>query len=295
MFGTTCWFAGDYEGARAHIERAIATYDYERDRHLAPDLGYDIGVNAMANLGLVLWPLGKVDRAARVVEEAVTLAVRGGHPPTVALAHGYACLLGTLRRNPRHVATHAAAVFGIAREHGLPVWLASAKFFGGLARWWSDDRDDQAEMREGQALFHEMDMHLLDPLRETLLAEVDAASGEVAKGLASTDAQLAAIERTGERWFHAEALRVRGELLRMQAGVDAADVEAAFNRAMEVAAGQHAMTFQLRAATSLSRLKRDQGKRREARDLLAPLYGGFTEGFDTPDLKEAKALLEDLA
>jgi class 3 adenylate cyclase/predicted ATPase len=295
MFGTTCWFAGDYGGARAHIERAIATYDYDRDRHLAPDLGYDIGVNAMANLGLVLWPLGKVDQAARVVEEAVALAVRGGHPPTVALANSYACLLGALRRNPLPVATHAAAVFDVAREHGLPVWLASAKFYGGWARWWNGDREGQAEMREGQGLFHEMDMHLLDPLRETLLAEVDAASGEVAQGLASMDVQLGAIERTGERWFQAEALRVRGELLRTQASVDAAEVGATFNRAMEIAAGQHAMTFQLRAATSLSRLWRDQGKRREARDLLAPVYASFTEGFDTADLKEAKALLEDFA
>jgi len=150
-------------------------------------------------------------------------------------------------------------------------------------------------MREGQALFHDMDLHLLDPVRETLLAAVDAASGEVAKGLASMDTQLAAIERTGERWFQSEALRVRGELLRMEAGVDVSAVEAAFDRAMEVAAGQHAMTFQLRAATSLARLWRDQGKRREARDLLAPIYRWFTEGFDTADLEKAKALLEDPA
>ena len=295
MFGTTCWFAGDYGGAKTHIERAIATYDYERDRHLAPDLGYDVGVNAMANLALVLWPMGKVDQAARVVEEAVTFAIRGGHPPTVALANSYACLLGMLRHTPRDVTIHAAAVLDIAREHHLPVWLASAKFFGGWARWWSGDREGHADMREGQALFHDMDLHLLDPVRETLLAAVDAASGEVAKGLASMDTQLAAIERTGERWFQSEALRVRGELLRMEAGVDVSAVEAAFDRAMEVAAGQHAMTFQLRAATSLARLWRDQGKRREARDLLAPIYRWFTEGFDTADLEKAKALLEDPA
>jgi predicted ATPase len=295
MVGTTRWYAGDYAGARTHVERAVATYDYQRDRHLASDLGYDIGVIAMVNLALVLWPMGEVDRAAHVVEEAVSLAVCSEHPPTAALAHWYACLLAALGRNPRQVAGYAAAVLDLAREHGLPVGLASAKFFGGWARWWSGEREGQAEMREGQALFDEMDLHLFDPLRKTLLAEVDAALGQVAKSLASMDAQLTAIERRGERWFHAEAHRVRGELLLMRTGVYGPHVEAAFMRAIEVAAEQRAMSFRLRASTSLARLWRDQGKRTEARDLLAPIYDGFTEGFDTPDLKEAKALLEELA
>jgi predicted ATPase len=140
-----------------------------------------------------------------------------------------------------------------------------------------------------------MGLYLLDPFHETLLAEVEAASGQVAAGLASLDTQLDAIERTGERWFHAEALRVRGELLLMQTRVDTACVEGAFMRAMEVAADQHATSFRLRASISLARLWRDQGRRREARDLLAPVYGWFTEGFDTPDLREANALLDELA
>jgi class 3 adenylate cyclase/predicted ATPase len=294
LYGTTCWYAGDYAGARDHIERAIATYDYERDRHLASDLGYDAGVIAMANFALVLWPMGEVDRAARVIEEAVNLAMRSEHPPTAALAHGYACLLAALRRNPHQVVPHAAVVSDLAREHGLPVWLACAKFFSGWARGWTGDPEGQAEMREGQTLFHEMDLHLLDPIRGTLLAEVDAASGQIAAALASMDAQLAAIDRTGECWSYAETLRVRGELLLMRTGIDPLGAEAAFKRATEVAAEQRAMSFRLRASTSLARLWRDQGKRTEARDLLAPIYGWFTEGFDAPDLKEAKALLDGL-
>jgi len=295
MFGTTCWFAGDYVGARSHIERALATYDYERDRHLASDLGYDIAVIAMLNLAVVLWPMGQVERAVHLVEEALRLAARGGHVPTTVLAHGYTCLLAAIRRNPDQAAAHAAATSALAREHAMPLWLAHSKFYGGWARWWTGDRDGQTEMQQGMALFDEMDLHLLAPFRETLLAEAKAASGEFATGLRSLDAQLAAIERTGERWFHAEALRVRGELLLMQTRGDAADVEDAFLRAIEVAADQRAASFQLRASTSLARLWRDQGKRTEARDLLAPIYSWFTEGFDTPDLKEAKALLDELS
>jgi class 3 adenylate cyclase/predicted ATPase len=291
IFGTTCWFAGDYVGARAHTERALATYDYERDRHLAADLGYDIGVIAMVNLALVLWPMGYVDRAAGLVEEALRLAARSGHVPTTVLAHGYACLLAAIRRNHAQVAAHAAAVAALAREHAMPLWLAHTRFYGGWARWWTGDRGGDAEMREGMALFREMGLHLLEPFRETLLAEVKAASGEAA----TADAQLAAVERTGERWFHAEVLRVRGELLLRRTSVDTPGAEAAFISAIDVATVQQAMSFRLRAASSLARLWRDHGKRAQARDLLAPIYDWFTEGFDTLDLKEAKALLEELS
>ena len=175
----------------------------------------------------------------------------------------------------------------------MPNWLGFAKFH--LA-WAAGRRNPQAitEMRAGLALEREIDFRLMQPLYGTLLAEVEADAGQPDAGLRTVDEQLVAIRQTGERWFEAEVHRARGEILLKRAPANTAPAEEAFLTAIAIAQQHKARSLELRAVISLARLWRDQGKRDEARDLLAPVYGWFTEGFDTLDLKEAKALLDEL-
>ena len=126
------------------------------------------------------------------------------------------------------------------------------------------------------------------------LAEAYGKAGQVEEGLAALAETLAVVNRTGERFYEAEAHRLQGELLRMQ-GADLGEVEACFRQAIQVARQQQAKSWELRAVMSLCRLWQEQGKREEARQMLAEIYGWFTEGFDTPDLREARVLLEELS
>ena len=136
---------------------------------------------------------------------------------------------------------------------------------------------------------------ILRPRAVSYLAEAYALAGAIDEGLRLSAEALTMIEATGEQWDKVELHRIQGELLRRRPGTDLGECEECFQGALALARRQGSRGFELRAASSLARLWRDQGKRIEARDLLAPIYGWFTEGFDTPDLKEAKALLDELA
>jgi predicted ATPase len=149
-------------------------------------------------------------------------------------------------------------------------------------------------MRQGIALAREHGIGLAMPLYGLLLAEAEAEAGQIDTGLTRLDELLPEIERTGQRWIEAQLNRVRGELLIRHKPAETAAAEDAFMRSVAVARHQQTKTFELQAATSLARLWRGQGKRSEARDLLAPMHCWFTEGFDTLDLEEAKALLDEL-
>jgi class 3 adenylate cyclase/tetratricopeptide (TPR) repeat protein len=139
VFGITRWYEGDYVAARLHLEQAVASYDYERDRHLASRFGYDPGVVATFFLGLVLWPLGEVDRAAYLTEKAFSLAVRCGSIPTLACAHTYTSAFAAIRRKSGQAIEHARALLALAREHELPQWLMHGTFLHGWARWCGGD------------------------------------------------------------------------------------------------------------------------------------------------------------
>ena len=250
----------------------------------------------MINLAHVLWPLGELERARRLVEEALTLAIRSGHVPTMAYGQYYKCLFEAVARNAARAMPHADALVGLSREHGLPFFLTSGIFYHGWTRWHAGDREaGTAEMRQGIALAREHGIGLAMPLYGLLLAEAEAEAGQIDTGLIRLDELIPEIERTGQRWIEAQLNRVRGELLIRYKPAETAAAEDAFMRSVAVARHQQTKTFELQAATSLARLWRGQGKRSEARDLLAPMYCWFTEGFDTLDLKEAKALLDELS
>jgi predicted ATPase len=169
--------------------------------------------------------------------------------------------------------------------------LADASFYHGWARWCAGDGDGEAAMREGLALWNEMHYRLFAPLTGTLLAECEAEAGRAEVGLATLDAQLAAIEQTGERWFDAEVHRVRGELLLKQRRPDVAAAEAAFMRAIEIARSQQTRIFELRASLSLAKLHQTTGRDQVASELLVPALVGFKAGPEVPEVEEAQRLL----
>jgi tetratricopeptide (TPR) repeat protein len=291
VFGVTCWFQGDYGSARTHLEQALATYDHEPDQSADLRFVFDNRVVAMGWLALVLWPLGEVDEAARLLDSALSLARQNGHVPTLAWVHAYACRFAGICRRPGQARPHAEELLGLAREHGLPMRLADGSFYRGWARWCAGDGVGRAEMCDGLALSNEMYFRVFAPLTGTLLAEREAEAGRVEIGLTTLDAQLAAIEQTGQRWFDSEVYRVRGELLLKLRQPDVAAAESAFMRAIEIARSQQTRTFELRAALSLAKLYKTTGRDQVASEVLIPALVGFNAGAEVPEVEEARRLL----
>ena len=289
VFGITSWFAGDYLSARAHLEQAVSAYSYERDHHLAARFGFDFGVLAMFILVRVLWGLGDVDRAVHLAEQGLSLALQTTHLPSIAFAQFGTCFFAALRRKPDQAAPHAQALVGLAREHGLPQWLAYGTFCLGWALCCAGDREGELRMREGLELLHEQQVHNNMRLFHVLLAEAEAESGRLEVGLATLSAEHEAIERTGERWFHAEVHRVRGELLLRRQPPDVSAAESAFMRAIEIARRQQTRSFELRAALALAKFYKTTGRGADA--VLAPALDGFSPTPEFPEIAEALALL----
>jgi class 3 adenylate cyclase/predicted ATPase/ABC-type transport system involved in cytochrome c biogenesis ATPase subunit len=291
VFGVTSWFQGDYLGARTHLEQALAAYDHERGHHPVPRFVFDDRVVATGWLAVVLWPLGEVDQAARLLDSALSLARQSGHLPSIAWAHAYMCRFSGICRKSGKAKPHAEELLGVAGEHGLPMRLADGSFYHGWARWCAGDGDGEAGMRQGLALWNEMYYRLFAPLTGTLLAEREAEAGRVEAALATLDAQLAAIEQTGQHWFDAEVHRARGELLLKLRRPDVAAAEGALMRAIEIARGQRTRTFELRAALSLAKLYQTTGRDQLAGGLLAAALVGFNAGPEVPEVEEAQRLL----
>ncbi len=294
--GATDWFAGDFADARVSLKRALAIFDPERDSDLAFRFAQDLGVSITAYRALVLWPLGEVDLAREVAEEMAVRATKIDHVGTVVYGHFHFAMFEMMRRNPAGAAPHIEALVELARTHEMQAWTA----YGGFLRPWSRRHSDGldaglSEMRAGIASCREQGLGVFIPVIATALAEAELEAGEIEAALATIDRVIADSERTGQRWFNAESHRIRGDILLKRGPANQAPAEEALLTAIAVAQQQKARSFELRGTMSLARLWRDQGKPQQARDLLAPVYGWFTEGFDTLDLKEAKALLHELA
>ena len=187
----------------------------------------------------------------------------------------------------------ADQLVAVATEQGFPYWRAMGTIYRG---WVKVKNGDVAEgislLRSGSSAYRATGAEAWMPHHIALLARACEIAGQIEEAVTLLDDALQIVERTGERWLAAELNRHKGQLLLRQGHSEAA--EELYRKALSIAAEQEAKLWELRAAVSLARLRRDQGRRAEARDLLAPVYGWFTEGFDTPDLKEAKALLDEL-
>jgi class 3 adenylate cyclase/predicted ATPase len=296
VLGTTLLFQGEYAAARMHLEQGIALADPMVQRVLAFRHVVPPRVTCLTHVANTLWCLGYPAQAVRRSQEALTLAQALAHPQSLAQAQHYAAMLHLRRREAPVVQAQAEALLILATVQGFPLYVGQGTCWLGWAlAIQGQGETGLVQLRQGLATILEMGQTLSRPLHLVLLAEAAGQADQVAVGLHLLAEALAAFETSGRGDLLAEAYRLQGELLLRQATPDATQAEACFQQALAIARHQQAKSWELRAATSLSQLWQYQGKRAEAYDLLAPIYGWFTEGFDTADLQEARALLDLLA
>jgi predicted ATPase len=292
---TLCWL-GEFVPARAHLEQGIALYNPQQHRAHALLYGQDPGMGCRAYAALVLWVLGYPDQALQQGQEALTLAQALTHPFSLAFALTFAAWHHGLRREWPAAQEQAETLMALAREQEFAQWLAV-----GLMQWgWTLATQGQSEagitqIRQGLAAYQVTGAEFGRPFYLARLAEAYGAWGQPGKGLRVLAEAVTIAHNIEERWFEAERHRLKGELLLALSVDHQAEAETCFQQALTVAHRQQARSWELRAAMSLSRLWQRKGKRTEAYELLAPIYGWFTEGFDTADLQEARALLAELA
>jgi predicted ATPase len=293
--GLVLFCLGEYTTARDHLQQMISFYNpQQHHRTLVALRGSDAGTSALGYDACCLWCLGYPDQALKRGQEALALARELGHPFSMADVLWYAgCLLSEMRRDASALKDHAEESIRLANEK-VPSWRGAGTHAGGVALvMLGQVQEGIAQIHEGMADYRSTGSLFYLPERLCFLAEAQAKSGHPEEGLVTVAQALAVVEETGERHREAELQRLNGELL-LALG-DEAEAEVCLWKAVQVARRQSAKSWELRATTSLARLWQKQGRRREARKLLAQVYGWFTEGFDTRDLKEARALLDELA
>jgi predicted ATPase len=274
----------------------MALYDPQQHRSLAFLYGTDPGVVCLSYTAWALGLLGYADQALQKSDEALALAQSMSHFHSLALALTWSIYLHQARGELQAVQERVEALVTLAAEQRFPYWLALGTILGG---WVLSQQRQAAEgiaqMHQGLAAYQATAAELFRTYWLALLAEAYGTAGQVQEGLQALDEALALVDQNGERYWEAELYRRKGELL-LQSGVWGTEPEAegCFQHALAVAHRQQAKALELRAALSLSRLWRRQGKRAEVYQLLAEVYGWFTEGFDTADLQAAKALLDEL-
>jgi TOMM system kinase/cyclase fusion protein len=296
LWATLLW-SGEFASARAHLEQGSALYDPQQHHAHARLYGHDPGVCGLSCAALSLWSLGYPDQTLQSMREALTLAQALAHPPSLAPALDFATMLHQSRREQQATYERAEALMALATAQGFAQHLALATIMRGwVLAAQGQGAEGTAQLRQGLAAYQATGTERRRPYYLALLAEAYGSIGQTAEGLSLLAEALATVDRTGERGWAAELHRLQGELLLAQAGERqrVSEAEACLHQALDVARRQQAKSWELRAAMSLSRLWQQQGKRAEAYELLAPIYGWFTEGFDTADLQEAKALLEAL-
>jgi DNA-binding winged helix-turn-helix (wHTH) protein/predicted ATPase len=304
---------GEFALSMEHYEKALQLYD--------PVLHLDDGYIYALNPGVAmpcfaawaLWFLGQPDQALKQIQEALTLARELSEPLSLAHALLFAAILHQLRREEQLAQEHADAAFAVSSEHGLALYQAMATIMQGWTLFRQERHEEAIEqMRDGLAALQATGTKLVRPHFLGLLVEALGLALRPEEGLRALEEALSLAERGGERYYEAELYRLKGELLLIQAGgrgpsraargrksviaseqASVAQAEACFNQSIEIARRQKAKSWELRAAISLARLYQNQSKQEEARSLLAQTYGGFEEGFDNADLREAKALLDE--
>ena len=289
---------GEFRSAREHLENAIMLYDPDPDRPLIfRYVGVDGEVRSLSYVAMTLWQLGYPDQALKRGTEALVLAQRLSHPFSLAFAQNLAGgILRQLRREAGAAQESAESTMALSAEHGLADPLAYATVMCGWASAAQGRNEDGiARIQEGLAAGRATGAALLRPYNLCLLAEACDLPGRIDDGLAALAEARAAADEHGNRAFEAEIYRLKGELLLKRDNSSTAEPRRCFERAIEAANKQSAKSLELRATMSLARLLNQRGRRDEARMRLAAIYNWFSEGFDTADLKDAKALLDELS
>ena len=292
LIGTTLWFMGNFAPAQEQFEQGISYYDPQQHRSYLRLTGEDQGVVCLSYMARTSWMLGYPDRSLDLSSKALTLARKLSHPLSTVFALSYDASLNIYRKEPGKVQEQAKAAIAIATEQGFVFWTAFAGMFLGSAL------SAQGHREEGLTLISKSvtdwqatGAKLGGTLFLALLAEAYGKAENVEKGLDVVADTLALIQKNEERYGEAELYRNKGELLLMQ-GKDETEAENSFKQGIEISKHQRAKSLELRSTLSLIRLWQAQGKREDARRVLTEIYNWFTEGFDTADLKEARALLE---
>jgi DNA-binding winged helix-turn-helix (wHTH) protein/predicted ATPase len=293
--GGTLFYLGHYAAARTHLEQGIALTDPTTQGELVLQHGVALGVRCLSMAAWTLWCLGYPTQALRRSQEALALAQSLAHPYSLGLSQHYAASLHHRRRDASAVQAHAEALMPLGTVQGFPLWVG----FGAVWRGWVSAMQGQNEaglgqIRQGMEAIIAAGQVVSGPLCLALLAEATGHIGRYAEGLRLLTEVLAALEASGRGDLLAEAYRLQGEFLLRQALPDVVRAEACFHQALAVARRQQAKSWELRSAMSLGRLWQQQNRREEAYQLLAEVYGWFTEGFDTADLRDAMGLLEGL-
>ena len=295
VLGATLYHRGAVASAYTYDAQGIALYDAQQHRTSAFLYGEDSGVICHSHAAWELWYLGSPDQGLAQSQQAVALAQQIDHPFSLGFAWGMTAMFHQFRREVRAAQERAEAAISLTTEQGFPYWMT----VGAMLRGWALAHQGQAQegieqITQGLLTYRATGAELLRPYFLALLAEAHGVSGQPEAGLPVLTEALALVDTTGERWCEPELYRLKGALLLQQHADNQAEAERCFRHAIAIAQTQQAKSLELRATTSLARLWQQQGKRREAYDFLAPVYHWFTEGFDTADLHDAKALLEAL-
>jgi class 3 adenylate cyclase/predicted ATPase len=292
--GRNLMFAGRFASSRSHLEEVLALHDPISDSSLVHQTGIYPHVNSQGLLGIVLFCLGFPDQALARSSAAIAEARRLAHLPSLAASLTNGTTVLSLVGDNAALDEWADQVVTVTTEQGFPVWRAQGTIFRG---WVKVKNGDVAEgislLRSGSSAYRATGAEAWMPHFFALLAGACEIAGQVEEAVTVFDDALQIVERTGQRWLAAELNRLKGQLLLRQGHSEAA--EKLYRKALSIAKEQEAKLWELRAAVSLARFHRDQRRHTEARGLLAPVYGWFTEGFDTQDLKGAKALLDELS
>jgi predicted ATPase len=294
--GLTLFWLGAVASAHRHCAQGMALYDAQQHRASVFLYGEDVGVICHSTTAWTLWYLGYPDQALARSHEAVTLAQQVAHPFSLVLALSAAALFHQSRREVRCTQERAEAAHILAEEQGFPYWMAMSS----ILRGWALAHQGQAQegieqINQSMMAWRATGAETKRPYYLVLLAEAYETMEQSEIGLVALAEALTLVDKTGERWCEPELYRLKGELLLQQSSDNQVEAQTCFHHALTIARDQQAKSFELRTATSLARLWQQQGKRQEAHALLAPVYQWFTEGFDTADLQDAKALLDALA
>jgi len=292
--GVNLMFSGRFAQSRSHLETALVLYDPLSHGPLVRHAGVHAHIFAQAYLGITLFCLGFPDQALTRSAANIAEARRLAHPPSLAGGLAIGVRLLALLGNDTALDQWVDQLFAVATENGFPHWRTQGEIYRGWIKVKNGDvTEGMSRLRSGSDTYRASGVELFVPHYLALLASACEIAGQIEEALNLLSEGLKIVEKTGERWFEAELNRQRGKLLQRQRDVERA--EALYRRALRIAREQEAKIWELRAAASLARLWRDQGRRAEARDLLAPVCGWFTEGFDTQDVKQAIALVDELA
>ncbi len=283
--------------AREHLEMAIPLYDRGRHRPLAFRYGgLDAGVICLSYAAWTLWQLGYPDQALKMGNEALALARGLSHPHSLVFAEYFFDVLRQFRGEVREAQETAESWMALCAEHGLTERLPWAtSLYGWAIAEQGRNEEGIAQLQEGLAASRATGAELNRPYLLCLLAEACTKSGRLGDGLSALTEALAAADEHENLHHEAEMHRLKGELLLRQADSNVVEAQSCFERAVTIARKQSAKSLELRATMSLARLLAKQGKRDESRTRLAEIYNWFTEGFDTADLIDAKALLGELS